>query len=172
LIANCLNTQQRGVGDPTAETFIGAGTLGATDLTGNGNEADFLIAAFDERQITSGANRSTVERGGPCPTLNGGAGMSVVGFTNRGLTTDDNAHETLHAASHGAIPMAQSGMSVRRLTPVECERLMGWPDDHTRYRPDGSEIPDGARYRLCGNGVVAPVAFWIAQRMRAALEAT
>jgi len=54
---------------------------------------------------------------------------------------------------------------VRRLTPRECERLMGWPDDHTRYRADGSEIADGPRYRLCGNGVVANVAHWIGQRL-------
>jgi site-specific DNA-cytosine methylase len=48
---------------------------------------------------------------------------------------------------------------------------MGWPDDHTRYRADGREIADGPRYRMCGNGVVANVAEWLARRLRAALEA-
>lgn len=55
--------------------------------------------------------------------------------------------------------------AVRRLTPLECERLMGWPDDHTRWADDGTELPDIARYRMCGNGVVAPVAEWIARRL-------
>lgn len=55
--------------------------------------------------------------------------------------------------------------AVRRLTPRECERLMGWPDDHTRYRGDGRELADGPRYRLCGSGVVAPVAEWIGRRL-------
>lgn len=58
---------------------------------------------------------------------------------------------------------------VRRLTEIECERLMGWPDDWTRYgtTPEGRtyELPAGARYRICGNGWVEPNATWIAQRI-------
>ena len=57
----------------------------------------------------------------------------------------------------------------RRLTPKECERLMGWPDqwtkqgvDHTGYRYN---LSDSARYRLCGNGVGAPVAAWIGRQL-------
>lgn len=57
--------------------------------------------------------------------------------------------------------------SVRRLTPLECERLMGWPDDWTRWRADGREIADGPRYRLCGNGVIGTVSEWIARRLMA-----
>ena len=56
-------------------------------------------------------------------------------------------------------------MGVRRLTPRECERLMGWPDDWTRYTADGREIPDSHRYRMCGNGVVSTVAEWIGRRL-------
>ena len=49
------------------------------------------------------------------------------------------------------------------MTPRECERLMGWPDDHTRYTADGVEVADSARYRMCGNGVAAPVAKYVAE---------
>lgn len=59
---------------------------------------------------------------------------------------------------------------VRRLTPLECERLMGWPDDWTRWTADGREISDGTRYRMCGNGVVRPVAEWIGHRLVAVEE--
>lgn len=59
--------------------------------------------------------------------------------------------------------------AVRRLTPRECERLMGWPDDWTRWgtRPDGTvyEVADGPRYEMCGNGWAAPVAAWIGERV-------
>ena len=55
-------------------------------------------------------------------------------------------------------------MSVRRLTPVECERLMGWPDEWTA--PEGVKASDSKRYAACGDGIVAPVAFWIADRIR------
>ena len=59
---------------------------------------------------------------------------------------------------------------VRRLTPLECERLMGWPDDHTRWRADGREVADSLRYRMCGNGVVASVAEWIGGHLLAAMN--
>ena len=59
----------------------------------------------------------------------------------------------------------------RRLTPKECERLMGWPDQHTAHgvKEDGTAyaLSDTARYRLCGNGVGTPVAAWIASRLMA-----
>ncbi len=62
----------------------------------------------------------------------------------------------------------------RRLTPKECERLMSWPDDHTRYgtREDGTvyELSDTARYRLCGNGVGSVQVQWIAERLAAAVR--
>lgn len=55
-------------------------------------------------------------------------------------------------------------MSVRRLTPVECERLMGWPDDWTA--PPGVKAPDSKRYAACGDGIVSWVAYWIGCRIR------
>jgi len=67
--------------------------------------------------------------------------------------------EAVHAAS----------LAVRRLTPRECERLQGWPDDHTRWAADGKENADGPRYKMIGNGVAAPVARWIAERIEQAL---
>ena len=66
--------------------------------------------------------------------------------------------------SHHAQTFLADQMSVRRLTPVECERLMGWPDQHTA--PEGIKAPDSKRYAACGDGIVAPVAFWIADRIR------
>jgi DNA (cytosine-5)-methyltransferase 1 len=50
-------------------------------------------------------------------------------------------------------------MTVRRLTPLECERLMGWPDNWTEGQADTH------RYKQCGNGVASPVAQWIAQHL-------
>jgi len=67
--------------------------------------------------------------------------------------------------SHHAQMFIAQPMAVRRLTPLECERLMGWPDDHTRYKSDGTEQADTHRYRQCGNGVASPVAKWVAEQM-------
>jgi DNA (cytosine-5)-methyltransferase 1 len=61
----------------------------------------------------------------------------------------------------------------RRLTPVECERLMGWPDGWTAEGIDEAgeryALSDTARYKACGNGVASPVAAWIGFRLREAL---
>ena len=53
-----------------------------------------------------------------------------------------------------------AGSRLRRLTPVECERLMSWPDDWTKFGDYGNgpkEISDSQRYKMCGNGVVSEV---------------
>jgi DNA (cytosine-5)-methyltransferase 1 len=62
------------------------------------------------------------------------------------------------------------GLAVRRLTPLECERLMGWPDDHTRWTADEKEQADTNRYKQCGNGVASPVARWVGEQLRPVLE--
>jgi len=51
------------------------------------------------------------------------------------------------------------------LTPIETERLMGWPDDHTKYTAEGKIQADTNRYRQIGNGVASPVARWVAQQI-------
>jgi DNA (cytosine-5)-methyltransferase 1 len=66
-----------------------------------------------------------------------------------------------HAIGHGT-PM----LVVRRLTPLECERLMGWPDNHTAQGTNGV-ISDSQRFKMCGNGVASPVAAWIARHILA-----
>jgi site-specific DNA-cytosine methylase len=66
------------------------------------------------------------------------------------------------------VPFVAEGeqqMQVRRLTPTECERLMGWPDNHTLHRADGKTNSDTTRYKMCGNGVASPVAQWIAEQI-------
>lgn len=85
---------------------------------------------------------------------------------------DDVCH-TLPAkmgSGGGNTPMlaepVEQHLAVRRLTPLECERLMGWPDDHTRFYADGTEQADTHRYKQCGNGVATPVAKWIAKHLK------
>ena len=67
---------------------------------------------------------------------------------------------------HVAIPP----MAVRRLTPVECERLQGFPDNWSRIPWKGKpeeECPDGPRYKACGNSMAVPVMRWIGERIAA-----
>lgn len=63
-------------------------------------------------------------------------------------------------------PAADEGeLAVRRLTPVECERLMGFPDNWTQFKADGKKVSDTARYRFCGNAVVVNTAEWLGARI-------
>jgi DNA (cytosine-5)-methyltransferase 1 len=60
-------------------------------------------------------------------------------------------------------------MAIRRLTPKECERLQGFPDDWTKipYRNKPAEqCPDGPRYKACGNSMAVPVMRWIGTRIQ------
>jgi DNA (cytosine-5)-methyltransferase 1 len=88
---------------------------------------------------------------------------------------NDSINETHHALRAGtkqSTGVLESTMAVRRLTPLECERLMGWPDDHTRFKADGTEQADTHRYKQCGNGVASPVAEWIGKQLMKLDEAT
>jgi DNA (cytosine-5)-methyltransferase 1 len=77
----------------------------------------------------------------------------------------ENQSPTLKATQQSP-SVTMPGLAVRRLTPLECERLMGWPDDHTRWTADGTEQADTHRYKQCGNGVATPVAKWIAKHLK------
>jgi DNA (cytosine-5)-methyltransferase 1 len=81
-----------------------------------------------------------------------GSGLSDdVSFT---LTKTD-IHGVMHAGG------------VRRLTPRECERLQGFPDDYTLIPYRGKPMAEGPRYRLLGNSMAVPVMAWIGRRIAA-----
>lgn len=94
---------------------------------------------FDPNQVPSKANRSNPQPGDPC-----------------------------HTIPAATTPPMLAGSHVRRLTPRECERLQGFPDDWTRIPWRGkpaNECPDGPRYKACGNSMAVPVMRWIGKRI-------
>jgi len=99
-------------------------------------------------------------------------GINHEGARDGKLLVEHEVVGTLRSGGDGGVPssrgehlVTEPTMAVRRLTPLECERLMGWPDDHTRYKADGTEQADTHRYKQCGNGVASPVAQWIAKHL-------
>ena len=101
---------------------------------------------YDLSQVTAPLNRQNRAPGDPCHTL-----------------ARDNA-------AHAAIFQP---MQVRRLTPVECERLQGFPDGWTAIpwrNKSASECPDGPRYKALGNSMAVPVMRWIGTRIAQNLE--
>ena len=88
------------------------------------------------------------------------------GAQSRSIGYQEGMAQTLTSDMNGLEPTVLTPtMVVRRLTPLECERLMGWPDDHTRYKADGTIQSDTHRYKQCGNGVASPVAQWIGEQL-------
>jgi DNA (cytosine-5)-methyltransferase 1 len=118
-------------------------TLSAKMGTGGGN-TPMLAVAYSIREDAKAGNFSATE-------LDHANSLSA-------LRPSPQSH-------HAQMFIAEPTMAVRRLTPLECERLMGWPDDHTRYKADGTEQADTHRYKQCGNGVASPVAQWIAKHL-------
>lgn len=69
------------------------------------------------------------------------------------------------ASSQGGTVAVGPGSRVRRLTPRECERLQGFPDDWTLVPFRGKPAPDGHRYKAIGNSFPVPVVRWIGRRI-------
>ncbi|ECR8549387.1 Dam family site-specific DNA-(adenine-N6)-methyltransferase [Salmonella enterica] len=91
-----------------------------------------------------------------------------------GIGFAEEQSPTLTSASSGSnlVPAVMRGFQVRRLTPVECERLQGFPDNHTLISwrgKDATDCPDGPRYKAIGNSIAVPVMRWIGERIAAAL---
>ena len=84
----------------------------------------------------------------------------------------EGPHDTanIRAASGGSSRSYIAQSAVRRLTPRECERLQGFPDDYTLIPwrgKDADQCPDGPRYKALGNSMAVPVMHWIGQRIEA-----
>ncbi len=79
--------------------------------------------------------------------------------TGRGVSLQNATWRNTPKVNHGAM--------VRRLTPTECERLMGLPDGYTLVPHRGKPAKDGPRYKALGNSWAIPVARWIGERIEA-----
>jgi len=91
-----------------------------------------------------------------------------------GYAPGDEGPETPLATSPAVLAGAHPRMVVRRLTPRECERLQGFPDDWTLIPWKGKpavDCPDGPRYKALGNSMAVPVMRWIGRRIAAYVAA-
>ena len=135
-----------------AERDVSA-TLSPHDLTSEARAVDLVVSATGDRThaLTAGGHDASEDgtgRGCPVIAVTLTAGLSRPGISAPGRRQEDDfnlvsAVETV----------------VRRLTPLECERLQGAPDGWT----DGQA--DSPRYRQLGNAVAVPVFEWVARRL-------
>jgi DNA (cytosine-5)-methyltransferase 1 len=81
------------------------------------------------------------------------------------LNFQEDLSPTLNPGGGGNQAPAVNHYGIRRLTPLECERLQGFPDGWTEFGKDGERISDTQRYKMLGNAVCVNVAEWIGRRM-------
>lgn len=166
-ITSSVRKSGDGHGNAWNTTYPIAGTLGSRSPNGGSRTSDLdghgaYVAACLNARDSKGADSDT-KPGHLIPV----AGTLRQNFRN-------NSDPASEAAMHVLAPMLRVGgrdqgagdsydntptVGVRRLTPVECERLQGFPDGWTEGHADTQ------RYRMLGNAVAVPVAEWIARRI-------
>jgi len=148
-----------------------------------------VVACFDKTQITHRENRSTaapdaaglartarppavalhrhMSRDGisrtPGPDADG-----LVRLRDAGFTVEHEVAPTLDQRPHSTL--GPDDIAVRRLTPRECERLQGFPDDFTAIKFRGKPASDSQRYQAIGNSIARPVLEWIGRRIATVSE--
>lgn len=123
------------------------------------------------RQPQNGGNGDGFTDGGPMYTLNATGVHGVaqpICLMDQGGSVMNIEHDmtgTLRRETHGHEPVVMQSMAVRRLTPIECERLQGFPDSYTDIKSKNKPTPDGPRYKALGNSWAVPVVRWIGERI-------
>jgi hypothetical protein len=95
--------------------------------------------------------------------------VQAISYDGYNQTIEEEIHRSWRIgrdSSDFIADLREPTLIVRRLTPLECERLMGWPDNHTAIGTNGA-VSDTNRYKMCGNGIASPVAQWIAKHILA-----
>jgi DNA (cytosine-5)-methyltransferase 1 len=173
-------TTRKGTSSDAAGGFEVAGCLLHRDSKGVDSDTKpghILPVAFDTTQITSPHNRSNPQPGDPFHPLAASAHPPALahGFyptEGRDFSCFKELSPTVKVGSggnNGNPPGVLRHMAVRRLTPVECERLQGFPDDYTRIRwkkKSAEECPDGGRYKALGNSMAVNCMRWIGRRIQ------
>lgn len=145
---------------------------------GCGNQSSLNIVAthsiqYGERSLGKSQNGLGVsEENSPMFTLTRQDvhAVAVTVYNTTQISNPDNRSNpqpnapthTLNSLDH---PPLMVGSCIRRLTPMECERLQGFPDNHTNILWKGKPAPTSLRYKAIGNSMAVPVMAWIGKRI-------
>ena len=138
-VAQCLTTRTGSAYDPTTETLPIA--FGAQNSANQGDSVSTQVTPTLDKSKTPAVAH----------TLGTQCSWATEDGTGRGS------------------PLVPMSTSVRRLTPIECERLQGFPDNFTRIpwrNKSADDCPDGPRYKTMGNSMAVPVMRWIGERIQ------
>ena len=185
----CWNPAPRRKKGQATAADAGAGVEAGLPRTVGTPCADAHPGAYSGQDAYTGRLIPSHWEGGDVhPTLNQAHNIGSPGYSNQELFSQKGAglvpvpfRKSKRACSKTAptlqsfmgtggcnVPMVQPAMAVRRLTPTECERLQGFPDNWSQIPWKGKpadQCPDGPRYKCAGNSMAVPVMRWIGEQI-------
>ena len=185
IVAQCLTTRTGSMYDPFMETLpiaFGAqnsanqGDSVSTEVTPTLDKSKTPAVAIQNATRGASQNGLGITTDGPMYTLDVGSQHAVAIQAqalkekqpkSQGFGVDDSG--TSYTLTAGDRHAMQYGSQVRRLTPIECERLQGFPDNFTQIpwrNKSVEDCPDGPRYKAMGNSMAVPVMRWIGERIQ------
>lgn len=167
-IVTALTATGTGVGGPDA-AHAQAGHLIPAALQ------PVSVAENQRGELRTSDIMPNITSGGGKPGQGYPAVMTPIGFNWANGGGYGDAHDGLGITEDGTGPLTTSQVpavaltnAVRRITPLEAERLQGWPDNWTLHAKAGHHQSDTKRYKQIGNGISSPVARWVAERINLA----
>lgn len=147
------------------ETWISGGVVPTLNVFDNASETRATVLIIDGTRV----NDVRVYEDGIVPTVisrygTGGGNVPMIFSHTQGLDIQASEENSPTLRTGGAGMATLENKTVRRLTPIECERLQGFPDDWTSGQADSN------RYKQMGNAVAVPVVEWIVGRLVAQLD--
>ena len=180
-VARCLAASTGGSsGKGQQHTFIGScGPLNPQDVVSTLDASYGRLQGCSGQDLNHGHSHlvhvSRISRAlTACKTATGRLDpneQKFIGFHSRQDPIDAPVSLPLEAKAGQCVagPLSDKDMVVRRLTPLECERLQGFPDHYTMVpwgKKNAEDCPDGHRYRALGNSMAVPCMRWIGERIQ------
>jgi DNA (cytosine-5)-methyltransferase 1 len=141
-----------------------------TNQKASGRNTPMVMQPLAVRTAQTSANGHGVAEG-ICHTLDQVQGQAVAfshsaAGNSHGIAYMVEGTPPLRGGGAGnSMPAVATAMAVRRLTPMECERLQGFPDHYTAITYRNKPAADGPRYKALGNSMAVPVMAWIGRRI-------
>ena len=166
-ISATVDTRCKNTNGPTLimEHYQANGLVMDAEFWNGEDVSTTLTEAFADDRMPDKGRLNCVIESYPINGMVIGAGVRTDDRHPTGIGADGDPAYTITATHHHAVAMCQT---VRRLLPIECERLMGFPDNWTRIPWRGKpeeKCPDGPRYKACGNSMCVNVMRWIGMRI-------
>jgi DNA (cytosine-5)-methyltransferase 1 len=149
---------------------VGDGSVSPTLCKPSGNDVHAVAHAFYSTGGTHGVNQHPEVS----PAVKVGSGLGIPSPPAVAHSLRANGFDASEDGTGRGTPLVPQAMTVRRLSPRECERLQGFPDDWTLIpwrKKQAEDCPDGPRYKALGNSMAVNCMAWIGERI-AAYEAT